>query len=138
MKHASAGQYQKINTHTGVMDADPHRLIQMLYSGVLEQIAIAKGCIERGDIAGRGMAIGKAIGIVGGLQDSVDKDAGAPGLTGNLTSLYEFVTTRLTDANLNNNAAALDDATGVLKELQAGWDAIRPEVLNEQTPTELA
>lgn len=138
MKYASAGQYQKINTHTGVMDADPHRLIQMLFSGALEQIAIAKGCIERGDIAGRGVAIGKAISIVGGLYDSVDKNAGSPGLTENLTSLYEFVTSCLSDANLNNYSTPLDDAIRVLKELQAGWDGIRSEVIGEPARTEPA
>lgn len=138
MKYASAGQYQKINTHTGVMDADPHRLIQMLYAGALEQIAIARGCIERGDIEGRGVALGKAIGIVGGLQDSVNNDAGASGLTDNLTSLYEFVTNSLTTANLKNSPAPLDDAIRVLKELQSGWDGIRSQVISEQTRTEPA
>ena len=130
MNKSSAGQqYKQINAQTGVVDADPHRLIQMLFAGALEQIAIAKGCIQRDEVAGKGKAIGKVLGILGALRDSVNAEAGAPELTDNLTALYEFATRRVSEANLANDEAGLDDAMGVLKELQAGWNDIRPEFL---------
>ncbi len=136
----SAGQqYTQINAQTGVVDADPHRLIQMLFTGALEQIAIAKGCMQRDNIAGKGEAIGKAIGILGGLSDSLNPEAGDQGMTDNLASLYDFATTRLTQANIDNDVAKLDEASKVLLELQAGWNEIRPEALaqikqNEKSP----
>ena len=130
MNKSSAGQqYKQINAQTGVVDADPHRLIQMLFAGALEQIAIAKGCMQRGEIAGKGKAIGKVIGILGALRGSVNVEAGAPELTDNLTALYEFAMRRVSEANLGNEEAGLDDAMEVLKELQAGWNDIRPEFL---------
>ncbi|MDG1662372.1 MAG: flagellar export chaperone FliS [Pseudomonadales bacterium] len=130
MNKASAGQqYKQIDAQTGVVDADPHRLIQMLFAGALEQIAIAKGCMQRGEIAGKGKAIGKVIGILGALRGSVNVEAGAPELTDNLTALYEFAMRRVSEANLGNEEAGLDDAMEVLKELQAGWNDIRPEFL---------
>ena len=130
MNKASAGQqYKQIDAQTGVVDADPHRLIQMLFAGALEQIAIAKGFMQRGEIAGKGKAIGKVIGILGALRGSVNVEAGAPELTDNLTALYEFAMRRVSEANLGNEEAGLDDAMEVLKELQAGWNDIRPEFL---------
>lgn len=128
MKKLPAGQqYKSINTQTGVVDADPHRLIQMLFAGALEQISVAKGCMQRADLAGKGEAISKAIGIVGGLLDSVNVDANPLGT--NLTALYTFVTHRLTDANITNDELGLDESANVLRELQSGWNEIRSEVL---------
>ena len=91
-KRTASKEYTNVNAQTGVVDADPHRLIQMLYSGALEQIAVAKGCMQRSEIAGKGEAISKAIGIVNGLQGSVNHDIDSDGLTDRLSSLYEFVT----------------------------------------------
>ncbi len=132
MNKASAGKhYQAINAQTGVVDADPHRLIQMLFVGALDQISVAKGCMQRSDLAGKGAAIIKAVDIVGGLRDSVNPDAGDAALTENLAALYEFASRRLTEANLNNDEAALDEAANVLRQLQAGWDDIRSEALSQ-------
>ena len=132
MKNLQAGQqYKSINTQTGVVDADPHRLIQMLFAGALEQISIAKGCMQRSDLAGKGEAISKAIGIVGGLLDSVNVDAEQKSLGTNLSALYTFVTGQLSEANSNNDELALDESANVLRELQAGWNDIRSEVLSQ-------
>lgn len=131
MSKASASkQYTQINTQTGIIDADPHRLIQMLFAGAMENIAIAKGCMQRGDIAGKGVAISKAISIVGGLQDSVNP-VNDSDLSDNLVALYGFVTQRLLEANMNNDTAGLDESAAVIKELQAGWNGIRSEAVSE-------
>ncbi|MBT5923424.1 MAG: flagellar export chaperone FliS [Cellvibrionales bacterium] len=124
-------QYKSINTQTGVVDADPHRLIQMLFAGALEQISVAKGCMQRADLAGKGEAVSKAIGIVGGLLDSVNVEAEQEVLGNNLTTLYTFVTRRLSEANIANDVVGLDESANVLRELQAGWNEIRPEVLSQ-------
>ena len=130
MSKSSAGQYQQINAQTGVVDADPHRLIQMLYAGALDQIAIAKGCMERGDVEGKGVAIGKAIGIVGGLRDSLNSEVESM-VGDNLAALYDFATQRLAQANATNSSSALDEVSRVLRELQAGWNSIRDDALNQ-------
>ena len=65
---SALSQYQKINTQTGVVDADPHRLIQLLLDGALDRIAQAKGALATGDAATMGEALGKAVGIISGHQ----------------------------------------------------------------------
>ena len=130
-------QYTQINTETGVVDADPHRLVQMLFSGVLENISVARGCLQRQDMAGKGEAIGKAISILGGLSSSLNHDINEAGIAANLAALYEFATNRLTEANIHNDMAGLDESEKVLKELQAGWNGIRDNALEQLKSSQL-
>lgn len=128
-KSAQDQQYKLIDTETGVFDADPHHLINMLFTGVLEKLAIAKGCMQRNEIAAKGEALTQAISIVGGLLDSVDPEAGDGVLAKNLTELYYFVTQRVTDANVNDDIQALQEAIDVLKQLESAWMEIAPSSL---------
>ena len=119
-------QYQKISAQTQASEASPHRLVQMLMEGGLDRIAQAKGSLERKDLAGKGVAIGKAIGIVGGLREGLDRDNMTAELE-RLDSLYLYMTRRLTDANLKNDIAALDEVTDLLTTVKEGWDAVAPQ-----------
>ena len=118
-------QYQTVSVHAQVSEADPHRLIQMLMEGGLQRIAQARGAMEHGNIALKGELIGKAMGIIGGLRDGLDKEKGGEMAT-NLDNLYAFMQQRLSLANLQNDPAMLDEVAGTLREIKLGWDAIRP------------
>jgi len=118
-------QYQTVSVHAQVSEADPHRLIQMLMEGGLQRIAQARGAMEHGNIALKGELIGKAMGIIGGLRDGLDKEQGGE-MAANLDNLYAFMQQRLSLANLQNDPAMLDEVAGTLREIKLGWDAIRP------------
>jgi flagellar protein FliS len=125
--YQAAQQYSSLKTQTNVVDASPHRLIQMLFEGALERIAQAKGAMKQNQIARKGELISKAIQIVGGLQGSLnDKEGGT--LAANLDSLYDYIVRRLIRANLDNDPNILDECGRLLGELKAGWDAIAREV----------
>src|SRR3990172_3215376 len=101
--------YNRIGVETGVTAADPHKLVSMLYQGALLAIANAKNGILHNDIPAKGAAISKAIAIIDeGLNASLDKNVGGS-LARNLSSLYEYMCTRLLAATLKNDMAALDD-----------------------------
>lgn len=118
--------YVKTGIETGVPDADPHRLVLMLFEGALSAIAQARLKLSAGDIAGRGNAISKAINIIqNGLRSGLDKEKGGE-LAERLSALYEYVTMRLLDANLHARQEALDEAAHLISELHAGWAAIAP------------
>lgn len=121
-------QYKEVHVQSSIMDASPHRLIQMLMEGALEKIALAKGNILRKEIAQKGENIGKAITIVGGLQSSLNTDAGGD-LAESLNDLYDYMSRRLVVANIQSDEAILDEVAGLMIEIKAGWDAI-PGVLN--------
>ena len=117
-------QYQTVNVNAQVTEADPHRLIQMLLEGGLQRIAQAKGAMEYGNIPLKGELIGKAAGIVGGLRDAVDTGKGGE-IAANLDNLYAFMQQRLSQANLQNDPAILDEVASLLREIKQGWDGIR-------------
>ena len=117
-------QYQSVNVNAQVSEADPHRLIQMLMEGGLQRIAQAKGAMLHANIALKGELIGKAVAIVGGLQDALDLKQGGE-VAANLNELYQFMQQRLAQANLNNDPAMLDEVASLLREIKEGWDGIR-------------
>jgi flagellar protein FliS len=125
--YQAAQSYSSLKVHSGVEDASPHRLIQMLFEGALERIAQAKGAMQQNQIARKGELIGKAINIVGGLQGSLnDKEGGA--LATNLDELYDYIIRRLAQANFANDISILDECGRLLGEIKSAWDAIAPEV----------
>jgi flagellar secretion chaperone FliS len=119
------GAYVQTGIETGVPEADPHKLVQMLFEGALAALADARLKLTGGDIPGRGKAISKAISIVdSGLRASLDLEKGGD-LAARLDSLYEYICTRLFDANLRGQAQPLEEASSLLGELQEAWTGIR-------------
>lgn len=116
-------QYQKIGAQAQTSEASPHRLVQMLMEGGLDRIAQAKGAMERNDIANKGVLIGKAIGIVGGLREGLDLENQAESVT-ELDGLYTYMMQRLAEANAKTDPKILDEVADLLRTVKEGWDAI--------------
>ncbi|KSN46477.1 flagellar export chaperone FliS [Pseudomonas aeruginosa] len=116
-------QYQQVSIEAQVSDANPHRLIQLLMQGGLERLAQARGAMEREQIPEKGILIGKAIGIIGGLREALDSERGGE-LAGNLDRLYEYIIARLVEANTSNDTSLLDEVSALLLEVKSGWDGI--------------
>lgn len=123
-------EYGKVNVQTGIMNASPYRLIQMLLEGVVSRIAQAKGHLQRGDVKQKGEAISSAISIIGGLKESLDKSTGGE-IAENLDSLYEYASNRLLEANVKGDITILDEIYELLMEIKTAWDAIEnhPDVI---------
>ncbi|MEN5089644.1 flagellar export chaperone FliS [Pseudomonas protegens] len=116
-------QYQKVGAQAQTSEASPHRLVQMLMEGGLDRIAQAKGAMERKDIANKGVFIGKAIGIIGGLREGLDLENSMDAL-GDLDGLYTYMMKRLTEANIKTDPKILDEVADLLRTVKEGWDAI--------------
>ncbi|HMV71676.1 MAG TPA: flagellar export chaperone FliS [Pseudomonadales bacterium] len=124
---SALAQYRQINAQTGVVDADPHRLIQLLLDGAIDRIAQARGALASGDRAATGEALGKALGIIGGLQGCLDRDRGGE-VAANLDRLYDYMTRRLADVHRGEGAAPLDEVSGLLITIRSGWEGIRSQL----------
>ena len=116
-------QYQQVSVSSSVMGASPHRLVQMLMEGALERISIAKASMARNEIATKGQNISVAINIVGGLQGSLNKEAGGA-IAENLHNLYDYMIRRLLMANSKNDETILDEVFGLMLQVKMGWDAM--------------
>lgn len=127
-----ANAYASVGLETGVSSASPHKLIVMLFDGALTTLAIALTEMHAKNIAAKGRAISKAIRIIEeGLRASLDKSAGGE-IAGNLDSLYEFISARLVQANLENKPEYIAEAQRLLGELRGAWLAIDPEAAARQ------
>ncbi|HYE35216.1 flagellar export chaperone FliS [Methylocaldum sp.] len=122
-------QYRQTNVQASVEYADPHALVIMLFNGLNEKIAIAKGSLQRGALAEKGQAISRAIGIVGYLQACLDLEKGGE-IAANLDRLYTYITERLFHASAKNDQSALDEIGGLVKDIKSAWEAIRDTVPN--------
>lgn len=122
---AAMNQYKQVSVSSQVFEASPHRLIQMLMEGGLERLAQAQGAMARGQASTKGELISKAIGIVGGLREGLDMSKGGE-VAQNLDRVYEYMITRMLEANKSNDPSPLVEVSGLLREVKSGWDAIAP------------
>ncbi len=122
----SINQYRKVQSQSAVNDASPHMLIAMLFRSALDNIAVARGAIERGETALKGEKIGRAIDIVDNLRSSLDMSVGGE-VAQNLKDLYDYMEGRLLSANLDDSAPALEEVSSLLGEIAQGWNAMPEE-----------
>ena len=116
------GQYRTITAY-GAAAGDRLQLILRMMDGAMERIVTARGHMARSEIAAKGAAIGKAIGLIDGLRTSLDKDRGGD-IAANLESLYDYMMRRLVEANLKDDERRLAEVAGLLDEIRSGWAVI--------------
>jgi flagellar protein FliS len=121
-----AQTYSRLGLETDVLNADPHRLVSILFDGALLAISRARTHLAQRRITEKCDALALACQIVdSGLRVSVDP-APDPEFAGRLVSLYQYITMRLLQANLRNDPKALDEAEGLLRGLRDAWAKIGP------------
>lgn len=118
-----AKAYQEIGVHTAVTTASPIQIVVLLYEGAMSAIMSAKGEIERRNVVAKAKLIIKAIDILDGLRSALDVEKGGD-ISHSLNDLYQYMTQRLSMANLNNDPAILDEVHGLLAELLSAWATI--------------
>lgn len=119
--------YRQVDLRHTVESASPHRLVQLMMERVLAKIAMARGHMEREAVAEKGRHIGDAIGIINGLQVSLNHKADSA-MCGNFDALYDYMSRRLLEANLKNDDALLQEVAGLMREVKEAWDAIGDEI----------
>ena len=122
--------YKKDSLKQDIASADPHRLTLMLMQGSLDRIAYAKGCMERKDFAGKAEHLSRVNAILLNLRDTLDLDVGGD-VAQNLYSLYDYMITRLLDANVQNSLQILDEVISLLLPIKKAWASI-PEDAKEE------
>ncbi len=121
--------YSKVANESGIMNASPYRIIQMLMAGALDRISAAKGLITRGDVVGKGKQISDVVSIINGLRRSLDHKAGGE-IASNLDALYDYMSRRLMQASVENDVEILDEVARLLNTIKNGWDNI-PDPANQ-------
>lgn len=121
----SANAYQRINVETSMHTIDQHQLVSLLYEGVLNSIATARGALARGDVLGKVTSISKAIRILEeGLNTALDRVDGGE-LAENLGALYDYCIHRLILANARNDDAIMQEVMRLIEPVATGWNEIK-------------
>lgn len=119
LAHKAVNQYQSAD-NSSIAYADPHELILRLMNGAIERIAQARGAMERDNVQQKGEFIGKAISIIGGLEGCLDHSQ--PGeLSNNLSNLYQYMCVALSEANIGDDIAKLNEVSQLLLEIRSAW-----------------
>lgn len=130
----SANSYRNVQLETSVSEASPHQLVSLLFDGLLQSLAAAKGAMLNANIPAKGSSIGRAVRILEeGLKAGLDTERGGE-LAANLRSLYEFCIVRITEANLRNDTAIIDEVIQLIRPVAEGWNEIRGEVAQQARP----
>jgi flagellar protein FliS len=101
----------------------PLELVVLLYDGALARVTDARAAMDRGDLPAYRNAIGRALGIIAELQNTLNLSSGGD-IARSLDSLYSFVSAALLDASAQANATPLDGVETVLTNLRDAWDEI--------------
>ncbi len=128
-----AESYGSVQTATGVATADNIQLIQMLFDGLIESLAAAKGHIQNHNIEEKSKSLSRAGRIVVGLQGALDFERGGE-LAQNLNELYAYVTRRLFHVNAYNDLTVLAEVQGLIQDIAQAWQTL-PGLLNQTQPT---
>ena len=123
----SAQAYASVGLQTGAIAASPHKLIAMLLEGAMIAILKARKHMQAGEVTEKGSAINKAISIIdSGLRGSLNLKEGGD-IAKNLSSLYSYMTQKLSEAHLQNDPKLLQEVYKLLADLKSTWDAIDPQ-----------
>jgi len=107
-----------------VEGASPHQLVSLLFEGLLQSLRMARAHLQRGDVAGKGEQITKAVRLIEeGLRMGLDDTDGGE-IAGNLRRLYDYSVRQLTVANLRNDDAPLAEVQSLIEIVAEGWRGI--------------
>ena len=104
-----------------VTTASPGELTLMLYNGCIKFIHQAKKAIEVKDISNRNKYVQKAQAILNELMSTLNMDIP---VSKEMFNLYDYMYHQLTQANINNDVAILDEVEGLVVEFRDTWKQV--------------
>ncbi len=119
--NAQSNVYREVGVASAIDGANPHRLVEMLYDGLLESIALARGALRNHNVETKCRNVSRAVRIVDeGLKGALDMQSGGE-LSKNLNLLYVYVSQRLTLANLRNDDKMMQECADLIQPLRDAW-----------------
>ena len=119
-----------IQEHTEEISS--HQVISLLMDGALERAEQAKQAYldnQQDDLL---LLLSKLIAIINGLKNCLNMEAGGD-ISKNLNGLYEYMIQKISNAEVDDLIAVLDEVQGLLSEVKSGWDNMALEQLEFAT-----
>lgn len=115
--------YQKTTVNAEISVANPYYVTKLLYQGLFERLAQAKGAIERGDLALKAKKLSTATAILENLRSTLDFSQSKTIAQG-LYDIYSYMIDQVAEASLNLMTQPIDNAIRALMPIKKAWDSI--------------
>ena len=125
----SANAYKTVGAEAGILGADAHQLIGLIYDAVLKSLRDAKAAIYAKDAVARAQAISRATRLIDEGLRAVLNDAGGGEISRNLGSLYDYSLQKLVEANIGSDASLVQEVEELFLPVVSAWSEIRPQVM---------
>jgi len=106
---------------TQAQTATPGELIVMLYRGAVRFVAAGIEGIEAHNVEASHNNLVRAQAVINELLESIDVERGGE-VARNLWRIYEFMSSRLLEANLRKDAALAREVERLLRDLLPAWE----------------
>lgn len=115
--------YQTVEQDYMVEGADPHTLVQILFSEFIVNLELTIQALEVSDLAAKSAHITKCMMICHLLASSLDFDRGGD-IAVSLAEIYEWSRRKLLEASRYNRISDLQDVHKTISDISSAWSAI--------------
>ena len=115
----SYDSYRTVDLEARAAAASPYELVLVLFDGLLDELARARGHIEAKRYQQKGQSLEKCLNILNGLNGALDYENGGELVQG-LARLYDYCIYRLSDVSVSLSLEGLDEVVGLLGVLRRG------------------
>jgi len=127
--------YANNYVETAVSEATPHKLIEMLYDGVIKNLNLAKVFIDQLNYEKKAEHVNKALAILNSLRAGVDQERGGE-VAENLYDLYDYCYRTLFAASSKNDPAGVSEVLELIETVSSGWKEM-PDNFKRMTKEQL-
>lgn len=119
--------YEALNRYkqNTVLTATPEELTLMLYEGAIKFMNIGKYSIENKDLERAHSSLVRAQDIILELNYSLDMNYE---ISKELRDLYDFVLSKLVDANIKKDSKAVDEALTIVTDMRDTWKEVMKQI----------
>lgn len=115
--------YRSVDLEARAAAASPYELVLMLFDGLLDELARARGHIEGKRYQQKGQSLEKCLNILNGLNSALDYEDGGEVVQG-LARLYDYCIYRLSEVSVSLSLEGLDEVVNLLGVLREGWEGV--------------
>jgi len=119
----SYDSYRMVDLESKAAASSPYELVLVLFDGLLDELARARGHIEHKRYQQKGRSLEKCLNILNGLSGALDYENGGEVVQG-LARLYDYCIYRLSDVSVSLDVAGIDEVVRLLGILREGWEGV--------------
>lgn len=120
-----ASSYQSVAKESRVLAADPYELVAVLFEELRDTLNLMIESARRGNDAKMYQYRGKALAILGGLDESLNFDV-AGDLSQTLHIIYTEAAKRIQTEGRESCVERVESAREMIHEIEKAWTAIAP------------